>query len=1057
MAHLKYATLLLILVTLGSVVRAEDDTRTTMLKAPSQQPEDIANGTNYTEPAAVNGTGYIPHADTEQFAYKEHKFEETKIRIRREIANGLRAAFPRIRQLVTAFRDEEGFVRNGIVFCGAPHDQSEMAKKYLRTGETKPTEEDQFPRPVGFSTKTGSLSLVDGWSDQSEFYTDGTTASGCAFIAEVAACDCDINNAGNACVVTSASGSCTTAETTACTGISGATAAADCDPKDRQKIDAHCVPDEDDHTECSDLDAATEDKCHGKNRTADYQVRNSTQCDRSNCTEGSFVNIVSRFIRANGYHVQHNDICQATAKLDPAIGARTCNLRNYTDDRNAYMCDRNASNMALDWWQVNKQCYGLSEGDCSVKCKWDSIERFCRASEAHMAATPDCVEDPEETIAKSEFVNEIWRVLGYSVQSEVRAVPTTDKAVVTGSVGDGEGETDCKTPRAFVNAMNGNAQINAFRDLGIEEAVAQWHEELRGVRSYLTSLSALLTNFYPTTLTMFPFIENEELDECPMGDVVRNPNTESGTEEQPLCEQVDFQTYDKLNRINEAGQSMLRATCFCRNGELDTRKDGVEWGTGKTYDETADSFAPCVLGITKCKLKADNTGCEVVGSGTNAACTDDTTSNTAAKCEAHNVANKCVLGANAKANANADCTAMNGSDDAKTPADVTVCEALSSGTVVDDYTVHEFDQIYLEPNPDLWVLPDSGESGVSGTTTLSGVTSDKRDCNKFKELLPSVYTYCTNIKVWGDTAPWQRTLDLLKPNKDRIKVRKGTGGTAKQDIIDSLSRTLPEVENTCGRVVTAFNETDKQLMSNKGGNCVPFEKLHEIMYRVEFETSEADIGKVANESIVWTEQETKNTTEIIYRDMFCGTTYSHSNSKFTFRQMSYLWDHIQGGSYIASERGDVSSDSTTEEFRPDGSHSPPYDYFEYESTTGAFPENQRYALVNRSFCYIDWIGDFSGATSRFDSFGDEYVDPYLLYSREIEEAIWNTAIAISSKKQVIIDNLELWDVLEQQLTNPEDGNILSSLSHAATKHFMKVRSTDDDQDNDDYTEFFNQE
>jgi hypothetical protein len=526
---------------------------------------------------------------------------------------------------------------------------------------------------------------------------------------------------------------------------------------------------------------------------------------------------------------------------------------------------------------------------------------------------------------------------------------------------------------------------------------------------------------------MFPFIENEELDECPMGDVVRNPNTESGTEEQPLCEQVDFQTYDKLNRINEAGQSMLRSTCFCRNGELDTLTNGVEWGTGKTYDEDAANFAPCVLQLAvKCKLKSGGTGCEVDGSGTNAACTADTSSTTAAACKAHGEPNKCVLGSNKGSSAsNAECIALDGSDDDKTPADITVCEALSSGTVVKDYTVHEFDQIYLEPNPDLWVLPADGESGVSGTTTLSGVTSDKRDCNKFKELLPSVYTYCTNIKVWGDTAPWQRTLDLLKPNKDRIKVRKGTTNKAKDNIISSLTRTLPQVENTCGRVVTAYNQTDKHLISNKGGNCVPFEKLHEIMYRVEFETSEADIGKVANETIVWDEQETDNTTDIIYRDMFCGTTYSHSNSKFTFRQMSYLWDHIQGGSYIASERGDVSSSSTTEEFRPDGSHSPPYDYFQYETTAGAFPENQRYALVNRSFCYIDWIGDFSGATSRFDSFGDEYVDPYLLYSREIEEAIWNTAIAISSKKQVIIDNLELWDVLEQQLTNPEDGNILT--------------------------------
>ena len=52
-----------------------------------------------------------------------------------------------------------------------------------------------------------------------------------------------------------------------------------------------------------------------------------------------------------------------------------------------------------------------------------------------------------------------------------------------------------------------------------------------------------------------------------------------------------------------------------------------------------------------------------------------------------------------------------------------------------------------------------------------------------------------------------------------------------------------------------------------------------------------------------------------------------------------------------------------------------------------------------------------------------------------------------------------WDVLEQQLTTPEDGNMLSSLAHAASKHFMKVVQTDEDDEADyvDYTQYFNED
>ena len=291
-------------------------------------------------------------------------------------------------------------------------------------------------------------------------------------------------------------------------------------------------------------------------------------------------------------------------------------------------------------------------------------------------------------------------------------------------------------------------------------------------------------------------------------------------------------------------------------------------------------------------------------------------------------------------------------------------------------------------------------------------------------------------------------------------MRKNGAPELKEKIIKAMMETLPPVENDCGRTITAYAADDDgslntQLISNKGGNCLPFEKLHEIIYRLEFETSKADSGIVHDATLTYLEQEKNKTTDLVFGDMFCDTKYSYTNSKFSFRQMSYMWDHIQGGS-ITNQL--ISSGQDKIEYIPDGANSVPHDYFKYQTTGASWPTDQRYSMKDRSFCFIDWIGTFSGSTTRYDAFGSEYVDPYLLYSREIDEAVWNTAIAVASKKQVTIDNLELWATFEDQLTNPEDGNILTSLSHAATAHFMTVQVTDfyDNSTDSGYENFFNQ-
>jgi len=739
-----------------------------------------SNGNNPIHPAA---TGFIAHIDSDIYRELSKKWELTHKIVRRKIANGLRASFPRIRELTTAFKDDEGFVRTGLTFCGY-----EMKDGVI------------FDIPSDFSRNTPSLSSNDGWSFQNE---------------------------------------------------------------------------------------------------------TKNQCGHANCMEGSFVQTLARYIRSHGYHIRHDDICNAFATVPAVVSARTCNLQNNVHDRTAWKCNADSYENQDDWWQVNKVCYGLSKLDCNSqgKCAFDEVEEFCRASDIYMDTV--CLpRDDSETFFSSTLKNEVWTVLGFSVNED--PIPKTQKSYVTGAISG-----QCTSVRAILSAINGNAQLNSFRDIALEEAAAHWKNEITGVRSYLVALSKLLTHFYEISMTMFPYIENEEIKDCPMGEVRHIPQIETGTKEAPLCENVVRQSSVSLNRINEVGQAMTRHTCFCRNGELDPNYE----------------------------------------------------------------------------------------------------------TITPHYDVHEFDQIYLS----------LGEK--------------KFECDTFADTLPSIYTYCRNIQNWGDTGSWKKSMELIQVREERIKIYSSDSRqkfAKTRDIMANLKRTLPKHEVTCGRVVTA-NSDEEQMFSNKGGNCVPFEKLHEVFYRLEYETSKAESGKTILSGNQERSGSSVKKTATKFDEFFCDDAHTHSNTKFSFRQMAYLWDHYQGGS--ASDPTVTSFDKIFT-FQPkEVSLLPPF-WSSVENTRGAFPDSQRYSLEDRDFCFVDWIGDFSGSSTRIDAFGDKYLNPYELYGREIDEAVWNTDIALSAKKRTKIDNLELWDVLEDQLTNVEDSNILSSIAEAAARHYMRVTTTD---------------
>lgn len=634
-------------------------------------------------------------------------------------------------------------------------------------------------------------------------------------------------------------------------------------------------------------------------------------CGRNLCDEGSFVAILANRIRALGYHVQHADLCVAKAAnaldVDEFPRARTCRLDANSAVRESYECNEARYEVGLDFFQINKQCFGLDKSGCTDKwleyltnetipvtatssthkaCAWDAKERKCYGKNTSFAALSDtklfvaaCGIKPEEKIGASSINNEIRRQPLYSIKASGK-VELDDSVFVTGAENG-----NCNTLRNYVLALNGNAMLNAFRDINIEQATDYWRSTLKEARQYVKSYAATLKNFRTISLQAFPEIEYESFDECPVGETDKS-GYDTGSREQPGCVDSRYDTLAVLNTLDSDAQYALRKNCFCRNGQ-----------------------------------KGDD-----------------------------------ASGANSYAS--------------------------------------EGDDIYLDYD-------------LNATA----------DCAKFSDQLPSVYQYCKGGFSKEATA-WKNVLESLLPQSSRIQTF-GAGAKDKRlEIYNELtSRTA--IDSTCGRLVNADNSTFKQ--SNKGANCLPFVKLHEVIYRLEFGTAKAGIGA----STAGSTPTTSNT----FQDLFCKEKHTLANTEFSFRQLAYKWNHPH------------TDGSSTYEPRKD---SLIYSSFAtQEKNDATIVEKQRFSTAEVvDFCALDWPAILAGPVDRRDAAGSRYTDPYDLFSREIEEAIFGAEVAIAAKKDAIIDNSLLWDAIEEELTSDSDQRISYAIAQEAADHFRRIVTTD---------------
>ncbi len=750
-----------------------------------QDPHEIAG-----EPSHISHTHY---GDVAHSSAGGSSVEDTANVLQQELANGLRKDFSFLREALSVFSDQDGFVREGIIFCN-PNSLSSDALEPVVTV------------PTGYHNSTSSSTPNDGFGDLLS------------------------------------------------------------------------------------------------------TVQEKELCGIRNCEEGSFVNILSNRIRSLGYQTTHQDICSASVSSALASTivpqSRTCDLTRNDEERKVRACTKDAYNNEQDFFQLNEKCYQVNEKtqcllikDSSgiLMCAFDTREKLCHVSYDYMSnnLSSVCPEDKaSENVGLEEIgvKNEVRRAIAYSVKTH-GPVKTTDKVYVTG-VTDGQG---CRSLRQYIAAINGMTQINAFRDTGIIEAEAYWEQTIRETQSYVESYADILNDFYDTSTEIFPLIEFDEVDECPVGNVEIN-SFNLGLEIAPLCDNMNYDSRTVMNQMSFEAQTIVRSECFCRMGQLSS-------GNGRLTGET---------------------------------------------------------------------------------------NAIDAGEI------YEADDIYLIYDP-LQLLSK---------------------CKDIKSL-ESVYHYCRSS--YTETRRWKNILTDLEPNVNQIKHR---GSVQSQDLIEHMRNTMPLVSSgyhpSCGRLITSSNGT--HLHSNKGGNCVPFRGFHEMLYRLEYETSAFGSGKIRGNSF------TK------FEDGLCKIENKLQNTYFTFRQMVYQWDHNM-------KKSTVSTITTQPVLNNDVSEWQNYK-LEQKHDANNVQDRLYWRDSGEPMCFIDWVHEITIGSTVYDAAGTTYNEPYSLFMREIEEAAFNVQVAKQSKLDTKIDHELLWSALEEELTSTEHSRINYEISKELAKHFMRIVTTD---------------
>ena len=324
------------------------------------------------------------------------------------------------------------------------------------------------------------------------------------------------------------------------------------------------------------------------------------QCGSSNCVSGSIVASVAQFIRAQGYHINHADICRARGNIAD-ITSKTCNLITSPSLVKQFNCKRKTG--FSDQWKYDRECsafgvnyrvqadgtanpgYSLPSGgspcDATTGPAANCIENddTCIYSPAKLAALDNgtlCVEDAENAIvpfpctylsaganltdsagaACKPVQNQLKRVLKYGLITGSKA-DIDDSVIVTGAA-DG-----CTSLRGIVLAINGNKLERTYVSKQHEAAEDYWQSQIDDTKSIVKTIREKIINLQGLGNYFYP-LENSKQYECDSEFGPFETGIDAGGPEDPKCDLAGTD-YASFQGTPHTKSMALRSSCFCRS------------------------------------------------------------------------------------------------------------------------------------------------------------------------------------------------------------------------------------------------------------------------------------------------------------------------------------------------------------------------------------------------------------------------------------------------------------------------------------------------------------
>ena len=324
------------------------------------------------------------------------------------------------------------------------------------------------------------------------------------------------------------------------------------------------------------------------------------QCGPSDCVSGSIVYSVAQFIRAQGYHINHADICRARGtQVD--ITSQTCNLVTSPSLVKQFNCKKKTG--FSDQWKYDRECaafgvnyrvnndgtvntdYGNPAGsspcDATTGGAANCIENddTCIYDPVKVAALDGgnlCVEDVDNAVVPSPcsylsagagltdangaactpVMNQLKRTLKYGL-IEGNGAEIPDSTVVTGAA-DG-----CTSLRGIVLAINGNKLERTYVSKQHDAAEDYWQGQIDDTKSIVKTIRAKIINLQGLDNFFYP-LEKSKKYECDSEFGAFEQGIDAGGAENPKCDLAgtDYSSFQGTPHTKSMAQ---RTSCFCRS------------------------------------------------------------------------------------------------------------------------------------------------------------------------------------------------------------------------------------------------------------------------------------------------------------------------------------------------------------------------------------------------------------------------------------------------------------------------------------------------------------